>query len=158
MSLNVDRHTSTAHRLMHYDGACSSIHGHNMGWEVDLQISFSPDYEENMSIDFKEVSSKIDEVDHAILLNKDDPLAEDREDWTWIDGDQTCPVIGWTRYKSPIHGEVFLFDGDPTVEVLSEWMAYRFTDEYEDVLIADVLTSETEQYSVTRTVSERDYE
>lgn len=160
--LTVDMDTSTAHRLSHYDGVCSSIHGHNMGWEAEVTFHYDANYEDNMAEDFKDISDVIDEVDHALLLNKEDPIAQERleyeDEWTWLAGDQSHPVVGWTKYNSQKYGTVFVFNGDPTVEILSEWMMCRILTEFDDAFYIQLHVSETDKYKISREAGERKYE
>lgn len=67
------------HRLMDYDGPCAHPHGHNAVAEIEMSSSRLD--EVGMVIDFGEVvdvlSAFIDkELDHQMLLRKDDPLVE----------------------------------------------------------------------------------
>ena len=128
--LEVERSTSTAHRLKEYDGVCGCVHGHNMKWEITLIVSMEDAGSDNMPLDFKEVSDMVDETDHAILLNDDDPLL-DREG------------------MEQLLGDLITFDGDPTCELISEWMAERFVDEIPSVLDAEVTIYETDKYGMT---------
>lgn len=127
--INVERSTSTAHRLLHYDGDCSNIHGHNMKWEVDITVNMGDTGEDNMPIDFKEISDCIDRVDHCLLLNKNDPMLE--------------RGIGKTMKTSYIS-----FEGDPTCELLVRWMAERLYNLSEDIVYAGVECSETDKYTM----------
>lgn len=162
LNLTVEMTTSTAHRLSHYDGACSSVHGHNMGWDVTIEFAYSANHEDNMSVDFKEVSDLIDEVDHALLLNNDDPIAQERianeENWTWIDGNQQNPVVGWTTFNTAKYGKVFIFDGDPTVEILTEWLLSRIMNKYDTAIRANATVSETDKYEISRKAWNGKYE
>lgn len=135
--LTVERSTSTAHRLLHYDGACGNVHGHNLDWDIELVVSMEYAGEDNMPLDFKEVSDKIDETDHTTILNIEDPLLNHRE----LLGDK----------------EVIVMDGDPTCEVLAQWMASRLVREVDAVLCAEVTLKETEKYGMTAKASAGDY-
>lgn len=133
-TLSVERSTSTAHRLTHYDGVCGNIHGHNFKWELEVEVSMAGSGDGNMPLDLKEIAEKIDAVDHAILLNKHDPLLVNlRED------DEA--------FASDALGEVYTFDGDPTCEVVAEWMAERICS-LEPVTSVEVSLNETEKYGV----------
>lgn len=146
-TLQVDRKTSTAHRLYHYEGVCANVHGHNLDWEVTLRLR-EPEPPSNMTVDFKVVSDLIDLSDHALLLNKEDPLCEDRHDWSWLDGGQDFDTIGWTKYKTPVLGEVVMFDGDPTCEVLADWLAELLVTRIDSAFAASVDLAETEKYNL----------
>jgi len=132
-TLRVRGHTtSTAHRLMHYDGACNNVHGHNMEWNVTLTV-IVPDEEHQMALDFKDVSDVLDEYDHAILLNENDPLAE----------------------HGDLLGETITVGGDPTCENIGQMVADRYLEEFENVLASDVEMAETGKYAMSAT-GERD--
>jgi len=128
-TLNVRGHTtSTAHRLMHYGGACNNVHGHNMEWNVTLTVRV-PDEDHQMALDFKDVSDQLDVFDHAIILNEDDPLAEHAE----------------------LLGDVITVEGDPTCENIGQMVADRYMDRFENVMAAEVEMAETGKYAMTAT-------
>lgn len=96
-TLTVTRSTSTAHRLLNYDGACNNIHGHNLEWTVHATVDMADAPEgTNMPVDLKSISDVIDRADHTTLLNSEDPLvgplSEVQEVWT-VDGDPTCEAV-----------------------------------------------------------------
>ena len=67
------------HRLMDYDGVCRHPHGHNAIVEIDIRAERLDG--RNMVADFTDikriVKAWIDrELDHKMILRKDDPLAE----------------------------------------------------------------------------------
>lgn len=66
------------HRLLDYEGKCAHLHGHTGLVEVELSAETLD--RRGMVVDFldikKEVRSFLDqELDHKMLLRKDDPLA-----------------------------------------------------------------------------------
>lgn len=124
-TLKIERTTSTAHRLHHYDGVCGNIHGHNFKWEVKVMVRMGNTGDDNMVIDLKDISNEIDKVDHACLLNADDPLAQ-----------------------SDNVGRLVLFDSDPTCEKVSKWMADKILDLHEDIRMVKINLYETEKYGV----------
>jgi 6-pyruvoyltetrahydropterin/6-carboxytetrahydropterin synthase len=65
------------HRLLHYDGKCRHLHGHNGRAVITLEADQLD--ERGMVLDFSElkqvVSSWIDvNLDHKMLLHRDDPV------------------------------------------------------------------------------------
>jgi len=128
-TVTVERSTSTAHRLRHYDGACGNVHGHNIRWELTLTVNMETTGDDNMPLDFKRVSDLIDETDHAILLNENDPLT-----------------------ASDHLGAVIEFDGDPTTEHVAQWMADQLVS-LAVVTAAEVTMYETDKYGMTATAS-----
>ena len=86
------------HRLLDYDGVCKHLHGHNALVEIEVRTETLD--ERNMVCDFLDikrlVKSWIDrELDHKMLLRRDDPLVKPLQDM----------------------GEpIYLVDGNPTAE------------------------------------------
>lgn len=136
-TLHVERSTSTAHRLSHYEGVCGNIHGHNFKWEVEVEVSFDPDDEAAMPLDLKDVSDAIDQVDHACLLNKSDPIMAD------VGGLVSQPLV------EDLFGDVVWFDQDPTCEIVAAWMAEQIYQLTTDVVDVDVFVYETDKYGVS---------
>ena len=67
------------HRLMDYDGVCRHPHGHNAIVEIDIQAERLDG--RNMVADFSDIKRAVKgwidrELDHKMILRKDDPLAE----------------------------------------------------------------------------------
>lgn len=143
--LNVERSTSTAHRLSHYDGVCGNIHGHNIKWEVEIGVTMEDVGEDNMPVDFKSISDAIDYVDHAILLKEDDELFQ------LLDID--APVVPeGDSYKvkdNPL-GEAIIFPGeDPTCEFLVRWMAKKIYGLHKNIEYVNLSASETDKYEMS---------
>ena len=67
--LRVKTNFSAAHRLDGYEGDCSNLHGHN--WLVQVGIICHEQDEIGLTIDFKEVKKRLNEVvaelDHKFL-------------------------------------------------------------------------------------------
>lgn len=134
-TLHVERSTSTAHRLTHYDGVCGNIHGHNMHWEVHATVSMENAGDDNMPVDLKMIADLIDEVDHACLLNEGDRLTESFHD------DEPIPA--------DLFGDVILFEGDPTCEVMAQWMAERILRSSTEIKKVELEVAETDKYSIS---------
>lgn len=117
---------------MHYDGACGNVHGHNMDWEVTVGVMMDEEDDSNMPVDLKEISDCIDQVDHACLLNENDVLEN-----AFPDGSETAL------------GDVITFEGDPTCEVMSEWMARQISHLSDAILYVDLVVYETDKYGVS---------
>jgi 6-pyruvoyltetrahydropterin/6-carboxytetrahydropterin synthase len=70
--ITASRTISMGHRLMTYDGICASMHGHNVKIEVEIRT--------DEFLDFKRVDESlwdiIEPLDHAMVLDSDDPLIE----------------------------------------------------------------------------------
>jgi len=136
-TLTVERSTSTAHRLRHYEGVCGNIHGHNMKWDLELVVSMDGVGASNMPLDFKDVSDIIDQYDHAVLLNEDDVLLDQGREWA-----------------ESYLGEVITFESDPTCELVAQIVAEDLVADLAAVRHATVTLSETEKYGMTATAGE----
>lgn len=135
--LEVEGHTtSTAHRLMHYDGACANIHGHNIEWNCTLEVCV-PNDETQMAEDFKDISDVFDQYDHAILLNERDPLLD------------ALQKQGGKSLVDSVLGDYYLFEGDPTTELVSKVVADEMVDSFENVKNAKVTVKETAKYAMS---------
>lgn len=69
-------HFCYGHRLLHYEGKCRFLHGHNA--KVEIELSSAQLDHRGMVIDFNDVKETlqrwIDErLDHKMLLNETDP-------------------------------------------------------------------------------------
>jgi 6-pyruvoyltetrahydropterin/6-carboxytetrahydropterin synthase len=136
-TLEVEGHTtSTAHRLMHYEGACANIHGHNIEWDCTLTVEV-PDDETQMAEDFKHISDVFDKYDHALLLNENDPLLDALQK-----ADEESLV-------DEVLGDYYLFEGDPTTELVSGVVADELVDSFENVHRAEVTMKETSKYAMS---------
>lgn len=140
--IHVERSTSTAHRLTHYQGACGNIHGHNIDWEISAWVSMENVGEDNMPVDFKDVADLIDDVDHACLLNEDDPVVTER---TKGDNQQAARA---RDMLDTIFGDVVWFESDPTCEMVAKWMARRIYEEFEPITQVTVEAAETDKYTM----------
>jgi 6-pyruvoyltetrahydropterin/6-carboxytetrahydropterin synthase len=70
-------HFCYGHRLLHYDGPCRHLHGHNGKVEVELERKQLD--ERGMVVDFSEIRNVIKNwidqtLDHTMLLKKEDSL------------------------------------------------------------------------------------
>ena len=86
------------HRLLDYDGVCKHPHGHNAVAEVEVRADQLD--RRTMVCDFNDIKRVIkgwidQEIDHRMLLRRDDPLATALQD---------------------LGEPVFLLDDNPTVE------------------------------------------
>lgn len=67
------------HRLLNYDGKCSHPHGHN--GKVEIEFMASELDARGMVLDFVEIKTEVkrfldDELDHKMILHRDDPLTK----------------------------------------------------------------------------------
>lgn len=90
------------HRLLNYNGKCRNLHGHNGLAVITIE---SEDLDElGMVTDFSEIKAVVskwidDNLDHRMLLNKEDPL---------------LPTL------REIHEPVFVMDVNPTAENIAK--------------------------------------
>ncbi|MFL5339936.1 MAG: 6-pyruvoyl trahydropterin synthase family protein [Gemmataceae bacterium] len=111
-------HFCYGHRLLHYDGKCKHLHGHNGTAVVVLE---APGLDElGMVVDFtrikQQVGTWIDQtLDHKMILHRDDPalpsLRQQGEPVMVMDENPTAEAIArliYRRVKS---------EGFPVVEV-----------------------------------------
>jgi 6-pyruvoyltetrahydropterin/6-carboxytetrahydropterin synthase len=67
------------HRLLDYDGVCRHPHGHNAVAEIEVRTETLDT--RNMVVDFTDIKQRIKswidrELDHRMILRRDDPLVE----------------------------------------------------------------------------------
>ena len=141
--LTVERSTATAHRLSRYDGVCGNVHGHNINWEVVVGVEMDDGDKRNMPLDLKDVSSVVDQFDHELVLAHRDQMLDLDPVWGGVKEDADFPI----RYTSEVYGPVWVFDGDPTCEVLSQYVSDELTS-LDGVFEADVTAYETDKYGV----------
>jgi 6-pyruvoyltetrahydropterin/6-carboxytetrahydropterin synthase len=104
MILTVEDTFDAAHRLMHYKGLCRHLHGHT--WRVVCSFSGCiANFITGMVMDFKKlkwlVQLETGKLDHAVVLNKDDPLI-------------ALLKLQGLRYETT--------EGEPTCENLVYWL------------------------------------
>lgn len=121
------------HRLLNYSGKCKNLHGHNAKVEVELQTE-ALDHR-HMVVDFDDIKHSIkswidEQLDHKMLLRKDDPLLPVIQ----AHG-EPCYVLETNPTAEAIARLIFDYateQGFPVVEVRvwetdSSWASYRRT-------------------------------
>jgi 6-pyruvoyltetrahydropterin/6-carboxytetrahydropterin synthase len=67
--LTIITHFAAAHNLMHYQGDCENLHGHN--WKVEVTVATDRLNRSGLGIDFKilkrETNRILDQLDHTYL-------------------------------------------------------------------------------------------
>lgn len=67
--LTIHTHFAAAHNLMHYQGDCENLHGHN--WKVEVTVSARELDKAGLGIDFKvlkrDTKVLLDQLDHKYL-------------------------------------------------------------------------------------------
>jgi 6-pyruvoyltetrahydropterin/6-carboxytetrahydropterin synthase len=95
------------HRLLRYQGKCAHLHGHN--GRVEVMVAAKTLDGQSMVTDFSEIGRVVrafidQNLDHKLLLHKDDPLA--------------AVLRG---HDEPL----FLMDSDPTAEAIARLICDR---------------------------------
>jgi 6-pyruvoyltetrahydropterin/6-carboxytetrahydropterin synthase len=95
------------HRLLRYKGKCAHLHGHN--GKVEVVVATKSLDEQSMVTDFSEIGRVVrrfldENLDHKLLLHKEDPLVE---------------VL--RRHDEPL----FVMDCDPTAEAIARLICER---------------------------------
>jgi 6-pyruvoyltetrahydropterin/6-carboxytetrahydropterin synthase len=94
-----------SHRLLHYEGKCFRLHGHQ--WRVEVWVAGEIDEKTKIIVDYNCIKEVIQQFDHQVILNATDPMVE-------------C----LSRFQ-----EVITTPGDPTSELLADLMAQRVNAE-----------------------------
>jgi 6-pyruvoyltetrahydropterin/6-carboxytetrahydropterin synthase len=94
-----------SHRLIHYQGKCFRLHGHQ--WRVEVWMEGQVDEQTQILVDYNCIKTVVNRFDHQVILNRDDPMAE-------------C----LSRYQ-----DVVTTPGDPTSELLAQLIAQMINDE-----------------------------
>lgn len=75
--LTIHTHFAAAHNLMHYQGECENLHGHN--WKVEVTVAAQQLDKAGLGIDFKILKGKtrtlLEQLDHK-YLNELTPFRE----------------------------------------------------------------------------------
>ncbi|MFW6242784.1 MAG: 6-pyruvoyl trahydropterin synthase family protein [bacterium] len=122
------------HRLSLHKGNCKNVHGHSFSVIITLKSNQLDN--NDMVMDFSDlkrmVNKYIDQLDHGIMLNKNDPLCEKLE---------SCSE------------KVTKFDADPTAETLSEYLYYEIKNTIESkdsfIEVESITVFENENSSIT---------
>ncbi len=74
--IGTDARFEAAHRQLNDTGKCGFLHGHN--WKVEFKINapISSLNECGYVIDYKKLKDLVNNFDHKVLLNREDPLVE----------------------------------------------------------------------------------
>jgi 6-pyruvoyltetrahydropterin/6-carboxytetrahydropterin synthase len=94
-----------SHRLLHYEGKCFRLHGHQ--WRVEVWVAGEIDEKTKIIVDYNCIKEVIQQFDHQVILNATDPMVK-------------C----LSRFQ-----EVITTPGDPTSELLADLMAQRVNAE-----------------------------
>lgn len=89
-AITFSRTFSAAHRLWNDASKCRNIHGHN--YQVTVKIErgdLAPLNEQGFIVPFDEIKAIIDALDHVLILDMDDPMADGR-----LDGVKVVTIVG----------------------------------------------------------------
>ncbi|MBS1263192.1 MAG: Dihydroneopterin monophosphate aldolase [Methanonatronarchaeales archaeon] len=104
-----------AHRLILHEGDCRNLHGHR--WKLEVRITGRIDPDDGMVEDFGVVNDVAEELDHAVILNEEDPLVDtlgetpDVSKPVTMPGDPTSENIidhVWARLEKRLRGTASL--------------------------------------------------
>jgi len=127
------------HRLSKHMGRCQNWHGHN--FDIMVSVSSNELNDNDMVIDFSDLKSVamsvLDEWDHCLLVNKNDPIAKHPE------------------FRDEFR--IIAFNFDPTAErmarVLFSSISYRLKERY-NANLEKITVYENENSHVTYTAKE----
>lgn len=94
-----------SHRLLHYEGKCSRLHGHP--WRAEVWIDGEPDEITSILVDYNCIKKVVERFDHQVILNEADPM-----------------VSALTPFQ-----EVITTRGDPSSELLSSLIGGLINEE-----------------------------
>jgi 6-pyruvoyltetrahydropterin/6-carboxytetrahydropterin synthase len=95
------------HRLMQHPGKCKNLHGHSV--KAAITVSASSLNQQGMVCDFADIQHPLaryidSELDHNLLLHRDDPLigylVESGERFTALDEPPTAEVLARMIYQA----------------------------------------------------------
>ena len=116
MKITKEFRTETAHRLQNHPGRCANIHGHSYIWHVSLetdQMNLMGMIEDFSDLK-KTAGAIIDEFDHSVILEENDPM---------------LPFFGGIKQRLIIMGEA------PTAENMAFHVARRIQPFYPHCVI-----------------------
>jgi len=122
MEIRVERAFHAAHRIWQHKERCRFLHGHS--YRVRIRAEGGLD-RWGMVADFSDVKAIVDQLDHCVILSKEDPLAD---------------VLKREGQR------LFLLDRNPTAENLALLIAQRLIEEL-SLERAEVEVFETENQS-----------
>jgi 6-pyruvoyltetrahydropterin/6-carboxytetrahydropterin synthase len=94
-----------SHRLLHYEGKCNRLHGHQ--WRVEVWMEGEIGEKSCILVDFNCIKEVIQHFDHQTILNSEDPM-----------------VACLSQFQ-----ELITTAGDPTSELLAAIIAEMITEE-----------------------------
>lgn len=95
MRIYKETHFDASHRLPHYEGKCSRLHGHR--WKVEVWMEGEIDKDTKILLDYNIIKQIVDVYDHQVILSEDDPF-----------------VAAILPFQKPV-----LTKGDPTSELIA---------------------------------------
>jgi len=121
-NLHIRRTISMGHRLSTYDGICSSMHGHNVTFEVMLHTTKFTDFK---AVD-RDLGRLLEPLDHAMVLFEDDPFV---------------------RVLRPLPQRLVLLNVEPTTEAIAELIFNEMCEL--SWIIVEVKVYETDKYAAS---------
>jgi len=132
------------HRVMHHNGKCANLHGHRYVFKVHFKMTRVVPREEGMLLDFgvakSIVKNIVDEWDHGLLLNEQDPL---------------LTLMRGVNFPGQKQEKIFAWEGDPTAENIGRDLEQELTLQLKlahlPVEVVAVEVAETPTYTATWT-------
>lgn len=119
MEIRVNRNFHAAHRIWQHQEKCRFLHGHS--YMVKIRAGGKLD-EWGMVVDFGDIKGIVDQLDHCVILYRDDPLV---------------PALRELKQR------LFLLDRNPTAENLAKLICFRLiTELHLDWVEAEVFETE----------------
>jgi len=72
MRIYKEAYFEASHRLLHYEGKCFRLHGHQ--WRVEVWMEGEPDPETQILADYNLIKGVVNTFDHQVILNREDPM------------------------------------------------------------------------------------
>jgi len=110
-----------SHRLLHYKGKCANLHGHR--WKVEVWVRGSADKETGIVADYNLIRETVEEYDHQVILNRDDPMVRCLSEFQQVvttEGDPTSELLAGV-IKNRINTEFVSAGLDAIVEKIRVW-------------------------------------
>jgi 6-pyruvoyltetrahydropterin/6-carboxytetrahydropterin synthase len=98
---------AAAHRIWNDDSPCRNIHGHNYTVDVFIETDHELN-EQGFVIPFDSLKAQIDQLDHCLILDRDDPIK--RYVASYMDGDGHVLQVAF-------------IDGPPSTENVADYLA-----------------------------------
>ena len=83
-----------SHRLLHYEGKCARLHGHQ--WRAEVWIEGKTDPVTGILVDYNCIKEVVQRFDHQVILHEEDPMVASLsafQDVVTTPGDPTSELL-----------------------------------------------------------------